>query len=221
MTVRIVHCEDALKWLGTSTVEEDFSFVASMPDFSEFPGLTLTQWKEWFIEAAHLIMSRCPDEGVSVFYQSDIKHEGVWIDKAYLCQKAAEKLGIDLIWHKIICRAPIGVATFGRPSYSHILCFSKRLRPSLSMSTADVLPQVGDKTWQRGMGLEASLMVAKFIAEQTKTKTVINPFCGQGSMLAAANQLGLNAIGIERSPKRAQKARLLKISSDLKSFISE
>ena len=57
-------------------------------------------------------------------------------------------------------------------------------------------------------------MAAKFIAEQTTTRTMINPFCGEGSMLAAANIFGLEAIGIERSPKRADKARSLQIIKD-------
>jgi tRNA G10 N-methylase Trm11 len=52
-------------------------------------------------------------------------------------------------------------------------------------------------------------MIAKFIAEQTKTKLVINPFCGEGSVLLAANHWGLDAIGIERSPKRVAIAKEL------------
>jgi hypothetical protein len=51
--------------------------------------------------------------------------DGVWIDKAYLVQKAAEQTGHALLWHKLVCRVPPGVATFGKPSYHHMLCFSK------------------------------------------------------------------------------------------------
>jgi tRNA G10 N-methylase Trm11 len=68
------------------------------------------------------------------------------------------------------------------------------------------------------MGLEACLMAAKFIHDQTPSKTLINPFCGEGSMLAAANFLGLEAIGIERSPKRAEKARVLQILKENSSW---
>jgi hypothetical protein len=219
MSTRTVFAEDALNWLNSSEIDPDSSFVASLPDISEFPNFTLGEWKEWFISAAKLIMSRCPDEGVSIFYQSDIKLQGVWIDKAYLCQKAAEEMGLNLLWHKIICRAPVGIATFGKPSFSHLLCFSKKVQVRIEKSTADVLPEMGDKTWQRGMGLETCLSVARFIVEETNCTKLINPFCGHGSMLAAANVYGLDAIGIERSPKRAQKARLLKISQGKKRWI--
>jgi hypothetical protein len=51
--------------------------------------------------------------------------DGVWINKGYLVQKAAEQSGHLLLWHKLVCRVPPGVATFGKPSYHHMLCFSK------------------------------------------------------------------------------------------------
>jgi hypothetical protein len=189
-----------------------------MPDISEFPGYTLNDWKAWFIKTASLVMSRCPDDGVTIFYQSDVKIDGAWVDKGYLCQKAAESLGQELLWHKIICRSPAGIATFGRPAYSHMLCFSKSLRVDIAKSTPDVLPDLGEKTWQRGMGLEACMLAAKFIADQTPTTTVINPFCGEGSMLAVANAYNLSAIGIERSPKRAAKAQVLQMDLKAKRF---
>lgn len=215
---RIVYSEDAISWLESSSIQKGASFVASMPDISEFPGYSLAQWKEWFTKTASLILSKTPDDGVAIFYQSDIKFEGTWVDKGYLCQKAGDSLGFELLWHKIACRSPAGIATFGRPSYSHILCFSKALRAEVSKSTPDVIPDLGEKTWQRGMGLEACLMIAKFIKEQTPSSTLINPFCGEGSMLAAANALDLNAIGIEKSPKRAEKARLLTLVKDKKNW---
>jgi len=189
-----------------------------MPDISEFQSFTLDQWKSWFTETAKLIMSKCPDDGVSIFYQTDIKVNGVWVDKGYLIQKAAEAQGLELLWHKIVCRAPAGIVTFGMPSYSHILCFSKGVRALVANSTTDILPAMGEKTWVRGMGLNASLMIAKFIATQTKSHTVVNPFCGQGSVLAGANAFNLKAIGIEKSPERAEKSRHLSISPDHKNW---
>ena len=211
-------CEDAIAWLANLETPVGASFVASMPDISEFPGYSLSDWKEWFVKAATLILARTPDDGVTIFYQSDIKVDGTWVDKGYLCQKAAESLGHELLWHKIICRSPAGIATFGRPAYSHMLCFSKTLRVDVAKSTADVVPDLGEKTWQRGMGLEACLMAAKFIKEQTTSTTLINPFCGEGSMLAAANAYELNALGVERSPKRAEKARTLNLVKDKKNW---
>ena len=39
--------------------------------------------------------------------------------------------------------------------------------------------------------------------------TVVDPFCGTGSVLAAANAIGLEAIGVELSRRRAARARKL------------
>jgi hypothetical protein len=204
---RIVHCEDAIQWLQSCGTLQGCSLIASLPDLSEFPGLSLTQWSEWFTAAATLILSKSPDDGVVIFYQSDIKVDGAWIDKAYLCQKAAEQSGHAQLWHKIACRAPPGSATIGRPLYSHVLCFSRGLRETdRAAATADVIADIGEKTWARGMGLKICSMIAKYIARHTPSHTIVNPFCGEGAMLAAANAWGLRAIGIERSPKRAERA---------------
>lgn len=217
--MRTIFCEDAIEWMKASPVLTGCSIVASLPDVSEFPKFSLPEWKEWFIQTAALIMSRCPDEGATLFYQTDIKLDGAWVDKGYLCQKAAESLGYTLLWHKMVCRVPAGVITFGKPSYTHLLCFSKGLSLDLAKSTADIIPEIGEKTWQRGMGLKACLTIAQFVAEQTNTRTIVHPFCGEGSMLAAANFLNLRAIGIERSPKRAEKAATLNIGGDGKSWV--
>ncbi len=217
--MRTVFCDDAISWLNNNHIVENCSLIASMPDISEFTNTSLNKWKEWFFETAKLVLDKTPENGVSIFFQSDIKVEGVWVDKSYIVQKAAEAVGSELLWHKIICRVTPGIATFGRPAYSHILCFSKNLRlKDLSKCTPDVIPDLGDKTWERGMGLEACLMIGKFLVEQTTTQTLIHPFCGQGSMLAVANAFGLNAIGIERSPKRADLARELSLSLKEKKF---
>ena len=218
LSTRTVICEDAILWLKNYKDEGGTSFLGSLPDFSEFPGSSLGEWKHWFHETSELILSKTSPEGVTIFFQSDIKHEGLWVDKSFIVQKAAEKIGHHLLWHKIFCRAPAGTVMFGRPAYSHMLCFSKTVVPDIGKSTADVIPDLGEKTWVRGMGLEASFFAVNFILKQTSTRTLINPFCGEGSVLAAASYLGLDSIGIERSSKRAKKAREIYVSQEDKKF---
>lgn len=209
-TRREVFCTDAIEWLAIDRDYTGCSFVASLPDISEF-NLKLDDWKEWFIQTATLILQATSVDGVAIFFQTDVKIDGRWIDKAYLVQKAAELVGSHQLFHKIMCRIPPGAEMKGRPAYSHLLCFSKKHIFDIGRNNADVFPAVGEKTWERGMGIDVSLMIAKLIKNQTNSHTVINPFCGEGSMLAAANYHGLNAIGIERSPKRADKANRLKV----------
>lgn len=209
---RTVHCEDAIEWLRVQPVLSGCSIITSLPDVSEFPQLTLAQWKSWFESAAELVLSRAPDEGVTIFYQTDIKKEGTWVDKAYLCQKAAERAGHELLFHKVVCRALPGNTTFGRPAYSHLICFSRGVRADVAKSFADVLPTAGEVTWTRGMGAKACEAAIRFILENTSTRTIVDPFCGHGTVLAAASRMGLDSIGIELSRKRAQKARNLELA---------
>lgn len=215
---RIVHTTDAIEWLNSQPVLEGSSLVGSLPDISEFSGYSLEKWSEWFTVTAKVILSKTPPDGVTFFFQSDIKLNGYWVDKSYLVQKAAADLGRHMLFHKIVCRFPAGTITMGRPSYSHVLAFTETVKPDFNKWTADVLPDTGEKTWVRGMGLDVALMIAQFVKDQTKSTTIVNPFCGQGSMLAAANFLGLSAVGIERSTKRAEAARSLLVSPDGKSF---
>lgn len=209
---RTVHCADALAWLEGQGVLAGCSLITSMPDVSEFPSLTLSEWKDWFVRTASLVLSRCPEDGVTIFYQTDIKKEGTWVDKGYLVQKAAEQLGHALLWHKVVCRTPPGNVTFGRPAYSHMLCFSRGIRVDLGKATADVLPQAGEVTWTRGMGVQACQVACQFVLRNTPTRTIVDPFCGHGTVLAVANALGLEAVGVELSRKRAKKARALRVS---------
>ncbi|ADO68019.1 DNA methyltransferase [Stigmatella aurantiaca] len=212
---RTVECAEAVAWLSGRGVLEGCSVITSLPDLSEFPALSLAEWKQWFIRAAALVMAKVPPEGVALFYQTDVKHEGTWVDKGYLVSRAAEEAGQETLFHKVVCRRPPGTVTFGRPAYSHLLGFSRGVRLALSKATADVLPEAGEVTWTRGMGVRACLAACRFIQEHTPTRTVVDPFCGHGTVLAVANALGLDAVGVELSRKRARKARALRLTEAL------
>jgi hypothetical protein len=209
---RTVHCGDALTWLEHNPLPPDCSLVTSLPDRSEFPELTHQGWEDWFVEAASCLLRSCPEQGVVVFYQSDLRSPQGWTDKGFLCQQAARRMGVPLLWHKIVCRVEPGCPSFGRPGYSHLLCFSPALQLPLERSFADVLPRAGRASWQRGMGLDVCRFVCRFLRRQTSTRTIVAPFCGQGLLLAVANAEGLDAIGIERSPSRARRAGDLRLS---------
>lgn len=208
---RVVHCADAIAWLRGQPPLAGCSLFTSLPDATELPGLGREAWRGWFVEAARLVLSRTPPEGVTLFYQSDVKRAGGWVDKGYLVQRAAEEEGAALLFHKVVCRRPPGTVTFGRAGYGHLLCFSRGVQADLARSTADVLADAGQMTWVRAVGVEACRVACRFVLEQTSTRTVVDPFCGLGTALAVANSLGLDAVGVELNQKRARKARTLVI----------
>src|SRR5689334_16673668 len=101
---RTVVCAEALAWLEAHPAEPGTSVITSLPDVSEVPGLRFDGWRAWFTGAARRVMRWVPGDGVAIFYQSDIRHQGVWVDKGYLVLRAAEGEGASLVWHKIVCR---------------------------------------------------------------------------------------------------------------------
>lgn len=203
---RTVHEGDALAWLAARGELPGCSLVTSLPDVCELP-LSFVEWKKWFIDAAEAVLRACPPEGVVIFYQTDIKKAGVWVDKGHLVQLAGDRCEMPLLWHKIACRKPAGTISFGRPSYAHLLCFA-RVPATEPDGLADVF-DTGAMTWTRAMGLRACEVACSFIARHTPTRTVVDPFCGRGTALAVANVMGLAAVGVELSPKRCRLARKL------------
>ncbi len=103
--------------------------VTSLPDVSEVPDKGFDGWRAWFLATARRIIRWVPDEGVAIFFQSDIRYRGAWVDKGYLVLRAAEEEGALVIWHKIVCRKPAGTISHGRASYSHMICVSRTLHP--------------------------------------------------------------------------------------------
>jgi predicted deacylase len=63
------------------------------------------------------------------------------------------------------------------------------------------------------MGLHACRAACEAVIAFTPTRVVLDPFCGHGTVLAVANALGLDAIGVELGGKRARKARALTIEA--------
>src|SRR5450432_2625889 len=149
---RRVHQGDALPWLRAAGTLAGASVVTSLPDASELPALGVDGWRRWFDQAAVLTMQCVPDEGVAIFFQSDVKRAGLWLDKGVMVSRAAERAGMGMLFHKIVCRKPPGTLTYGRASYSHLLGFARVLRPTLRRATPDLLPDGGVQPGVKAMG---------------------------------------------------------------------
>jgi len=207
---REVHHAEALAWLAARGELTGASVITSLPDVSEVQ-LGLPAWLAWFEEAALVTLSHVADDAVAIFFQSDIRHGGRWIDKGQLVARAAERAGAAMLFHKIVCRRPAGTITRGRASYSHLVGYSRALRPSLRHATADVLAEAGAMPTPKSMGVNACVDACRFVLNETQTRTIVDPFCGAGTVLAVANSLGMNAIGVDLSTRQVRRARALRI----------
>jgi hypothetical protein len=117
---------------------------------------------------------------------------------------------MSLLFHKIACRLPAGTVSTGRASYAHLIGFARSPRP-LRHATADVLPDAGWRPGVKAMGVKACIEACQIVRKETPTRTVVDPFCGFGTVLAVANALGLDAIGVDHSARMCRRARTLEI----------
>ena len=120
-----------------------------------FPVTLCGRYEPWFQAACELLFSKVAPGQFVVFYQTDIKMiEGAqvrkchslqaavssashsspaaqvhrWLDKSFLVSLAARACGFTLLFRKVVpFSAAFGSKSikFGRPSYSHVLCFAK------------------------------------------------------------------------------------------------
>jgi hypothetical protein len=210
--VREVHCAESLAWMEARGCIPGACAVTSLPDVSEV-GLSLPAWRVWFLEAVQQVIATVPAESAALFFQSDIKREGAWIDKGALVTRAAEDAGARILFHKIVCRRPPGMLTMGRPGYTHLLAVSRALSCPEVLPIPDVITEAGRQPWVRAMGVRAASHAVRFARDQVGAKTVFDPFCGVGTVLAVANALGVSALGVEKSAKRAEQSRQLVIAA--------
>ncbi len=207
---RTIHEGDGLAWLRANDLSDAHAVVTSLPDASELRGLSFEAWRAWFVDTARLACERTTPGSVTVFYQTDVLREGRWVDKGFLVTSGAERAGAGCLFHKVVCREAPGTPTYGRPGYAHLLAFSKSLRTQVARATPDVLPGLGHMPWSKAMGTAACEAVCDFLRRSTACEVVVDPFCGQGTMLAVANARGFHAVGVELSPRRAASARRLR-----------
>ena len=86
---REIICADAIAWMRARGRIDGACAVTSLPDVSEI-GKSLPVWREWFLGAVRLVVEAVPDESAALFFQSDIKRDGAWIDKGAMVIRAAQ-----------------------------------------------------------------------------------------------------------------------------------
>lgn len=203
MVNRQVLCQDALKWLSNN--DNIDAIVTSMPEMEEV-SMKIKEYESFFRAAAKACFKSMKDDGYCIFLQTDRKYHG-WVDKGYWITDEAYALGFRSIWKKIAITKDVGKADLFRPTYSTMLCFTKK------GTVGKLFPDVihgGEKTYTHAFGVDAVSLCIEYVKSQG-IKKVIDPFCGSGTTLAVANKMGLDAIGVDISKEACIAARKLKI----------
>lgn len=204
--LEVIH-GDAVAWLRAHAPRPGESLFTSLPDPAEL-SLGLDAWEAFFVDAAEACFGAVPPEGAVVFLQTDKRVAGRWISKAGLLLGVAARLGVPLIFHKIVLRHPAGLVAQGRPTYSHLMGFSTAGRMPDARSTADVIAVPGPAAWSHGMGAEVgSAALRAIFAVAPGTQRLLAPFCGLGEALMAAQAAGIGGVGVERNRKRCDHCR--------------
>lgn len=199
---REIFCQDALVWLPTQKNLD--SIVTSIPEMDEV-GMNMADYLPFLRAAARACFAAVKDSGYAVFLQTDRKHRGHWVDKSYHISAAAEEAGFRMVWHKIALRTDVGKTGLFRPTYGHMLCYTKT--GLVGKPFPDVLGR-GAITYRNAFGRDAVHRVCEYLKAQG-ISTVVDPFVGSGTTLAAANELGLHAIGVDIDPAQCAKALTL------------
>jgi len=200
-TDRQIICKDAITWLKTQKNLD--CIVTSVPEMEEVH-LSKDKYVVFLKDAAKLCMEAVKDTGYVIFLQTDRKQKG-WIDKSYIISDAACELKIPMIWHKIALRQNVGTSGLFRPTFSHMLCYSKKGK--VGPVFPDVLER-GSVTYENAFGMDAVTAVLEYVKKQG-AKTVVDPFVGSGTTVALANKMGLKGIGVDIDPKQCKKAEQL------------
>lgn len=197
---RTVVCADATTWIK----EQDRldSTVTSLPDWDEV-NMGFTNWLDWFADCVLNICTRVQN-GYAVFYQTDRKYQSKLVSKSNMVISAALRAGLDLKQHKIILRRGEGKVDLFRPTYTHLMVFSRGAKQPPPYP--DVFER-GMMTYPNAMGLTAARYAVGLCVGVSDT--IFDPFCGRGTILAVANKLGLNAVGVDILEEQCEFARKL------------
>ena len=208
-SARVVERADALAWLGAKADGSLGHIVTSLPDLHEVGTTNATAYAEWMEKACRLCLRKAAADAYVIFYQTDRKLDGQWIDKSAVVARAARAEGVPMRWHKVALRRdPPSTIDVLRPTYTHLLCYSRKGRPG--RPAPDVIA-AGRPVYPFGMGLHAADFLLRFVRAQGGPTTVVDPFVGRGTVVAAANAHGLRGVGVDKSASQCQHARRLRL----------
>jgi hypothetical protein len=202
MSTEII-CDDALNWLKKQTSLPNV--VTGICDFDEMPEkTTMNEYLAFYTDVLEEIFSKLQDNCYAIFIQTDRKYQKSWIDKSYITTKIAQKHRIKVIWHKIVLHRGVDSTDLHRPTYAHVLCYSRN--GTTGAATPDVIP-VSKRLYKNATPPLAAERALEFVEKYSTIKTVLDPFVGRGTIPVLAKKLGLDSIGIDIDPKQCEETK--------------
>lgn len=202
MSVEII-CQDALVWLDNQ--QSIPNVVTGICDMDEMGITDMNQYIDFFMKVVDKICSKLQDGCYAVFIQTDRKYKKSCIDKSYLLTSIAQQHRLKTVWHKIVLHRGVDRTDLHRPTYAHMMCYSRD--GTTGSATPDVIP-VSKKNYKNGTPPEAAKRALEFVNHYSHIKKVVDPFVGQGTITKLAHDMGLDSIGIDIDPEQCKKAKV-------------
>lgn len=200
----VVHA-NALHWLGTQ--DDNGVIITSLPDLSELQ-TDREGWENFTRAACEALIFSLKETGIIFFYQTDRKYQGITIDKKSFISNIFHSYGFETIMSKIVLKQAPETSNLFRPTFTNLFAFSKEIKSG--KPTPDVI-YGGKMIYKNAMGFNACAVCLDFLKSKgyDSETVIVDPFCGQGSILKMANDAGFNSIGVDIDINQTKKAELL------------
>lgn len=192
---------DGLEWLKEH--KDVGGIITSLPDYDEVD-MDYDTWYDWFSKGIRLCLESTSEHSYAIFYQTDRKLDGRIISKSHMVIDQIIRMGYKTVWHKVALRAGVGKVDLYRPGFTHMIAASKKGKSGKSVP--DVIER-GPMLYKNGMGMVAAQLAIDFVGRSTDT--IVDPFCGRGTVPVTAENMGYNAIGVDIDPKQIEYAKQL------------
>ncbi len=200
---RTVINSDAHDWLKINKGQK--AIITSLPDMEEI-GQPLEDWINWIKLTCELLINSLSDDGIIIFYQTDRKYNGRNIDKKTLITNEFISRGYNNIFNKIVLKQNPDTINLFRPTFTNLFGFSKKVKSG--KASPDVI-FAGKMIYKNAMGFNACEAAIKFIDSKIGKQTIVDPFCGQGSVLKISNLLNFDSIGIDILKEQCEIAKTI------------
>lgn len=215
MTNYKIICEDSLNWLNKQEDNTISNIITGMPDYEEVKE-TYKKTEE-YIDFLKTILRLCfkktKKNGYCIFVQTDRKKNREWIDKSYIVSDiACREYGWKMVFHKIVLNRHAEKIDLFRPSFSHILAYTKL--NTTGKQFADVFGYTPKaKIYGNGMPHKVAEQLVKFVKKygcksndhnNNNHADVVDIFCGQSTVGIYCIKEDLSYCGIDIDPHQCK-----------------
>lgn len=116
------------------------------------------------------------------------------------------------MWHKIELRRAVGKVDLFRPGYRHVLAFGDG-RCRIGKRRPDVFSE-GSVLYKNGNGIASAFEAVRLARLNNPGATIVDPFCGRGTVIKVAQDEDMNALGIDIDERQCEIARVLLAHED-------